>query len=36
MQKFKEYTGKTTEEAIEIGLKDLGLTRENAEIRVLE
>lgn len=36
MQKFKEYTAKTSEEAIEIGLKDLGLTRENAEIRVLE
>ena len=36
MQKFKEYTAKTSEEAIEIGLQDLGLTRENAEIRVLE
>lgn len=36
MQKFKEYTAKTSEEAIEIGLKDLGLTKENAEIRVIE
>ena len=36
MQKFKEYTAKTLEEAIEIGLQDLGLTRETAEIRVLE
>lgn len=36
MQKFKEYTARTSEEAIEIGLQDLGLTRENAEIRVLE
>lgn len=36
MQKFKEYTAKNSDEAIEIGLKDLGLTRENAEIRVLE
>ena len=36
MQKFKEYTAKTSEEAIEIGLKDLGLTKETAEIRVIE
>lgn len=32
----KEYLGKTVEDAIEEGLKDLGLTRENAEITVLE
>ena len=33
---FKEFTGKTVEEAIEIGLNTLGLTKENAEIEVLE
>lgn len=33
---FKEFKGKTVEEAVEIGLKELGLERENAEIRVLE
>ncbi len=33
---FKEFTGKTVEEAVEIGLKELGLTEEQAEIRVLE
>lgn len=36
MQHFKEYTAKTADEAIEIGLKDLNLTRETAEIHVLE
>lgn len=36
MQNFKEYTAKTADEAIEIGLKDLNLTRETAEIHVLE
>ena len=36
MQDFKEYTAKTAEEAIEAGLKDLNLTRETAEIRILE
>lgn len=30
------YYGKTVEEAIEIGLKELGLDRENAEIKVIE
>ena len=33
---FKEFTGKTVAEAIEIGLAELGLTEEQAEIRVLE
>ena len=33
---FKEFTGKTVEDAVEIGLKELGLTAEETEIRVLE
>ena len=33
---FKEFTGKTVDEAVEIGLKELGLTKEDVEIRVLE
>ncbi len=33
---YKEFTGKTVEEAIENGLKELGLSQENADIRVLE
>ena len=33
---YTEFTGKTVEEAIEIGLSELGLTKENADIRVLE
>ncbi len=33
---FVEFTGKTVEEAISQGLQTLGITRENAEIRVLE
>ena len=33
---YKEYTGKTVEEAIELGLAELGLTKETADIRVLE
>ncbi len=33
---YVEFTGKTVEEAIEKGLAELGLTEENAEIRVLE
>ena len=33
---FTEFTGKTVEEAVENGLKELGLSKENAEIRVLE
>ena len=36
MQEFMEFTAKTAEEAIETGLKELGLTRETAIIRVLE
>ena len=36
MQEFKEFTAKTVEEAIETGLKEMGLTRETAIIRVLE
>ena len=31
-----EFSGKTVDEAVENGLKTLGLTREEAEIRVLE
>ena len=34
--KITEFTGKTVEEAIENGLKELGLTEENAVINVLE
>ena len=30
------YYGKTVEEAIEEGLKELGLNREQADIRVVE
>ena len=33
---YKEFTGKTVEEAVEIGLKEMGLTEEQADIRVLE
>ncbi len=33
---YVEFTGKTVEEAIEKGLEELGLTRENAEVRILE
>lgn len=33
---YTEFTGKTVEEAVEKGLKELGIERENAEIRVLE
>ena len=34
--KYIEFTGKTVDEAVEKGLKELGLTKEQAEIRVLE
>ena len=34
--KYTEFTAKTVEEAIEEGLKELGLSRDNADIRVLE
>ncbi len=34
--KYTEFTGKTVEEAVENGLKELGLTAEQADIRVLE
>lgn len=34
--KYTEFTGKTVEEAVEIGLKELGLSKEQADIRVLE
>lgn len=34
--KYTEFTGKTVEEAIENGLSELGLTKENADVRVLE
>lgn len=33
---YKEFTGKTVEEAVEKGLSELGLTKEQADIRVLE
>ncbi len=33
---FVEFTGKSVEEAIEKGLQELGIAREDAEIRVLE
>ena len=33
---YKEFLGKTVAEAIEIGLKELGLTEDQADIRVLE
>lgn len=34
--KYTEFTGKTVDEAIEKGLQELGLTKETADIRVLE
>lgn len=33
MEHYTEFTGKTSEEAIEEGLKELGLKREEADIR---
>ncbi|MBR2645954.1 MAG: protein jag [Clostridia bacterium] len=33
---YTEFTGKTVDEAVEKGLKELGLAKENADIRVLE
>lgn len=33
---YKEFTGRNSQEAIEKGLKELGLTAEEADIRVLE
>ena len=33
---YTEFTGKTVDEAIEKGLKELGLTQETASIRILE
>ena len=33
---YTEFTGKTVEEAVEKGLKELGITEEQADIRVLE
>ena len=36
MEHYTEFTGKTSEEAIEEGLKELGLKREDADIRILE
>ncbi len=33
---YTEFTGKTVEEAIEKGLNELGLTKETADVRVLE
>lgn len=34
--KYVEFTGKTVEEAVEKGLSELGLTKETADIRILE
>ena len=34
--KYTEFLGKTVEEAVEKGLKELGITEEQADIRVLE
>lgn len=34
--KYMEFTGKTVEEAVEKGLKELGLTKDEADIRILE
>ena len=34
--KYQEFTGKTVEEAVENGLKELNVARENVEIKVLE
>lgn len=34
--KYVEFTGKTVEEAVEKGLQELGLTAEEADIRILE
>ena len=34
--KYTEFTGKTVNEAIENGLKELGITAEQADVRVLE
>ena len=31
-----EFTAKTVEEAIENGLKEMGLTKDKAEIKVIE
>ena len=33
---YVEFTGKTVDEAVEKGLKELGLTAEQADVRVLE
>jgi spoIIIJ-associated protein len=33
---YKEFTGKTVDEAVENGLKELGLTADQADVRVLE
>ena len=34
--KYMEFTGKTVDDAVEKGLKELGISKENADIRVLE
>lgn len=36
MEKSRNFTGKTVDEAVEAGLKELGLTREEVEVEVLE
>ena len=34
--KYMEFTGKTVDDAVEKGLKELGISKENADIKVLE
>lgn len=36
MEKSLKFTGKTVDEAVEAGLKELGLTREDVEVEVLQ
>jgi len=35
-REYQEFTGKTVEEAVRDGLRELGLKEEEADIRVLE
>ena len=36
MKHYTEFTGKTVDEAIEEGLRELGLNEEDADVRVLD
>ena len=36
MDEFNVFSGKSVEEAVELGLTELGITREDAEITVLD